>query len=322
MGNAAAVPPMTATPTRNAGALARRAGRVAGLLLGLAFALSSWAKAVDPRGFAEEIVRQGLLPDALAHPAALAVIVLEAALAAALILGLRQRPVLGVATALMAFFLGLAAWQLAFPPEDAASCGCFGNVVPQSPVQHVITNAVLFALALASWLGRGPVARARLRGMLAAAVALAALVFALAAPHLPIDGWPGVTLLREGVPLDALPIADAVPEAFEGTWLVLLIDRADEATRAAVPVINERLALVPGETGVVALAEENPELEGEFLWTAGPAFPVHSVPWSMIKPLYRSLPRAFVVRDGRVVRVWNGLPDGDELAALAEGRIP
>ena len=316
---------MTTTATDHAspstGRLPRLVGLAAGVLLGIAFAVSSWAKAVDPAGFAEEIARQGLLPGALAFPAGLAVIVLEAGLAAALIAGLRHRVVLATATLLMVFFLGLAAWQLVLPPEDAASCGCFGNLVQQSPLQHVIVNAVLLALAALAWVGRGTALPARGRWLLTVSVAAFALAFSLAAPRLPIDDWPGVTVLREGVPLEALPVADAIPEAFEGTWLVLLIDRADETTRAAVPSINE-LVFAGGAVGVVALAEENPELEGEFLWTVGPAFPVHGVPWNMLKPQYRSLPRAFLVRDGEVVRVWNRLPDADEMAALAEGREP
>ncbi len=317
--------PMTTTVTDHASSPTGRSlalvGTAAGVLLGIAFAVSSWAKAVDPHGFADEIARQGLLPGVLALPAGIAVIVVEAGLAAALIAGLRHRAVLAVATMLMVFFLGLAAWQLVLPPEEAASCGCFGNLVQQSPLQHVIVNALLLALALLAWLGRGASRPARGRWLLVAVVTGGALIFALAAPHLPIDGWPGVTLLREGVPLESLPVADAIPEAFEGAWLVLLIDRADEATRAAVPSINE-LVFAGSDVGIVALAEENPELESEFLWTVGPAFPVHGVPWNMLKPLYRTLPRTFLVRDGEVVRVWNRLPESGEIDALAEGREP
>lgn len=296
-------------------------GYAAGFLVGAALLVAAWSKAADPAGFAAQLVRDGMAPAWGGMALAVAVIALEWGLGVALVVGWRTRAVLALGSLLMAAFLGLALFELVFPPEDPSSCGCFGNFVQQDPVQHATTNGVLFALSLLAWLGRSTGTR-RWKAVASIAATLFGFVFALAAPTLPIDGWPGVTMLAPGTSLDDLPIVDALPEAASGTWLVLVLDRADPETQAAIPRINDELALGGGPTQVVGLAEDNAELATEFLFAAGPAFEIHGVSWGMLKPLYRQLPRAFVMRDGIVQRVWNGLPSDADLAALAEGRIP
>jgi len=299
------------------GTWGRLAGAGAAMALGLVLLLSAWTKAVDPAGFAAQIVREGLLPQALARPAALLTIAIEAALGAALAAGRRTRPVLALSTLLMIGFWGLAGWQFFFPPEDPSNCGCFGNLIQQTPGTHWAVNSLFLMLAGLAWIGSGTARRRRAAPVLGAAFAIAA-AFSLAAPKLPIDGWPGVTRLVPGAEVAELGLTDVIPELASGEALVLLIDRADEATRLAIPRVNELLALRGGPVRVFGLAEENEQLEAEFFWAAGPAFDVRGAPYGVIKPLYRRLPRSFLVRDGKVVRVWNEIPDEATLAALAE----
>ncbi|MDH3285208.1 MAG: hypothetical protein OEQ13_10740 [Acidobacteriota bacterium] len=297
-------------------------GTVAGIALGAVLLFSAYAKALDPKGFAAQIARDGMLDASLATPAALVVIALEAALGLALVLGLRHPLVLSLATAMMIAFVGLAAWQWAYPPADPSTCGCFGNFVEQTPAEHTGMNGLFVLLALAAWLGRPLFASRRWWLAVRLAGCAGAMGFSAAAPALPIDDWPGATRLKPGISVADLRVDEIVPELQDDTHLVLLIDRADEETRLDIARVNEHLALVGGPVNVFGLAEENEELEAQFFWTAAPAFDVRGAPYGLIKPLYRSLPRAFVVRDGVVVEVWNGIPGDEQLVALAEGRLP
>jgi hypothetical protein len=319
-------------------------GTLSGVVLGCVLLLSAYTKAADPGGFAEGIVRDGLLPEALSFPAALLVIAVEGALGVALVCAIRRPAVLFPSTLLMAGFLLLAGWQWAFPSEDASNCGCFGAAIQQTPAEHFAVNSYYFALACLAWLGRRrePTRSVRPWALVPAAAFVATLAFALLAPRLPLDGLWGVTTLREGFRLDEpqcppLPaelvmrhairvepclrtqLLEVIPELESGESVVLLIDRADEATRAEIARVNQALALSGGPVTVYGLAEENEELAMEFFWTAAPAFEVRGAPYGMLKPLYRSLPRTFAVRDGRVVKIWNGIPGEERLSELAKG---
>ena len=297
----------------------RLVGAPAGFLLGLVLLASAWTKGVDPEGFAEQIVRLGLLPAGFAYWGGLLVIGLEAALGVALLAGLRRRPILVAVTLMMAGFVGITAWEFFHPLEDYSSCGCFGNLVQRTPGQALAEDLGFLLLAALAWLGR-PTREFRRRWALVPAGFAAGVALALLAPSLPLDDL--ATRLRPGVTVASLRLDEIVPELQEGTHLVLLLDRADEATRAEIPRVNEHLALVGGPVDVFGVAEENEELEVEFLWTAGPAFDVRGAPWSMLKPLYRRLPRSFLVKDGVVVRVWNGIPPDEDLDRLAAGKVP
>jgi len=51
-----------------------------------------------------------------------------------------------------------------------------------------------------------------------------------------------------------------------------------------------------------------------FCFNYDPNFEVVAVPRNELKRLYRTLPRFFRIRDGRVVSVWNrDAPDAEEL---------
>jgi len=295
------------------------AGTVSAVLLGLVLIFSAWAKALDPEGFAQLIVERGLMPASLAFWAGVGMIAIEAALGIALVIGLRRPVVLVPAALMMLFFLGLSTWDYLYPAKEASSCGCFGNLIPSSPGQALVRDAVLFGLALLAFAGRPRQPAARWRFALAAAAAAAFGAFTLAAPSLPLDNL--ATRLKPGVTAASLRIDEIIPELQDGTRLVLLLDRADEATRAEIARVNEKLALARPDA-VFGLARPDDALANEFQWTAGPAFEVRDAPQSMLKPFYRRLPRAFLVDGGTIAKVWEGIPGDDVLVALAEGRTP
>ena len=295
------------------------AGTVSAVLLGLVLIFSAWAKALDPEGFGQLIVERGLMPASLAFWAGVGVIAFEAALGASLVANLRRPIVLVPAALMMLFFLVLSARDYVYPSQEASSCGCFGNLIPSSPGQALARDAVLFGLALLAFAGRSRQPAARWRFALSAAIAVAFGAFALAAPSLPLDNL--ATRLKPGVTAASLRIDEVIPELQDGTRLVLLLDRADETTRAEIARVNEKLALARPDA-VFGLARPDDALANEFQWTAGPAFEVRDAPQSMLKPFYRRLPRAFLVDGGTIAKVWEGIPGDDVLVALAEGRKP
>ncbi len=287
--------------------------------VGLAVVLgfSVWAKALDPAGFAEQMVRDFGFGTGLAWLTAIFVIGLEAAFAFGL-LGARRRLLLAGSTLLMIGFAGLAAFQYFFPPEDPSSCGCFGNLVLQSPLQHMIVNVLFCVLAGLSWLALD---RSRTfplwRWLVPGAGFVLGVALALAAPSLPVDHL--ATQLTPSREVADLRIDEIIPELQEGRHLVLLIDRADEQTCTDVGRVNELLAMVPGAaTAVWGLAEESPELESQFFWQCSPYFEVRGAPWGVLKPLYRTMPRSFLVEDGTITGVWNEVPSEAALTAFAD----
>src|SRR5262249_8754205 len=149
---------------------------------------------------------------------------------------------------------------------------------------------------------------------------VAGVALAIAAPTLPLDDH--ATALAPGVSVAATHLDEVIPDLRTGRHLVLLLDRADPATIAAVPQLGRTLHLPCGTTRVWGVADDDAKLAAAFLWSAGPAFEVRSAPRRMLRTLYRTLPRSALIDDGRVLRTWTGFPPDDTLAALARGESP
>jgi uncharacterized membrane protein YphA (DoxX/SURF4 family) len=310
-------------------------GTAAGVFLGAVLLVAAYAKALDPAAFARQIHLDGLDFALPAAAVALAAIGLEVGLGLALVLGLRRLWVLLPAVALVAFFLlltGRAYWQSAHGtlPEDAG-CGCFGNLVERSPAEAFWQDLALLAPALGlAFLGRGragngaddrgergdrgarPFPTGRTAIVLAATAA--AVLFAWKAPALPLDDLatrlsPGVRLadLCAGTGKERVCLSDVDAGLATGRCLAVIADLADPAFQKSVCALNAYAAAGQGPA-LRVLAASTPGEEQAFTWRFGPSFKVVEAPAALLRPLYRRLPRAFVVEDGRVVRTYAGLP--------------
>jgi uncharacterized membrane protein YphA (DoxX/SURF4 family) len=296
-------------------------GTFGGAFLGCVLLFAVWAKAIDPSAFADQIHTQGLdflLP---ARAVALIALALEAGLGLALLLGLRKRWVLVPATLLVAFFLFLTgrAWWLVAHGVAAAgeSCGCFGNLVQRTPGQAFWQDlALLVPALLLAWVGRErrPPAFPPGRTAVAALGALAAVVFAWKAPGLPLDDL--ATRLRPGVQAGKICAGEGaqqvcldglIPELRQGENLVVMAKLDDPALTGAVGALNA-YAGDPGHPTLWLLTSSTADQQRAFFWQWGPKFQIREAPPELLRPLYRRLPRAFEVRDGRVTRTFGGLP--------------
>jgi uncharacterized membrane protein YphA (DoxX/SURF4 family) len=293
-------------------------GTLGGVALGAVLLVAVYAKALDPAAFAGQIHAEGLDGFLPAPAMVLIALALEAGLGLALVLGVRRLWVLIPATLLVAFFLALTgrAWWLSahgLRPADT-SCGCFGNLVERTPAQAFVQDLLMLVPALLlAWIGRSREAsfpKGRTAAAVAAAIGVA--LFAWKAPALPLDDLatrlkPGTEIasICAGADRDRVCLPTLAPDLKQGEHLVVIADLADPATGQAVSALN-RL----GQSGadVRMLSASTPEQHQAFFWQWGPAFQVVEAPPGLLRPLYRTLPRSFRVRDGKVVETFAGLP--------------
>jgi uncharacterized membrane protein YphA (DoxX/SURF4 family) len=304
------------------------AGVVGGTLL-----VGAWGKILDPVSFAGSLRQEGLtgwldrfaVVPAIVPP--LVVVAIEVLLGALLVLGVRNRPVLTATALLVAFFLfltGRSYWRdvrgIAAP--ESASCGCFGNLLDRSPEEAFWQDAVLLVpgllLAMLALVQRQSQGR---RIALAVLATAAAVGFGWYAPRLPIDEL--ATRLRPGVQMSSmcagrgderLCMPTIVPELQRGRHVVVLIDVAAQEMDRDVERLN-RYWLDGGEPKLWVLAAGTPEQNQAFFWKYGPSFEIREVPPSLLRPLYRALPRSFLVSEGDVTETWSGLPPLESFAA-------
>lgn len=330
LARADAAPGVTSCPVTVVPAPARRpwlrwVGGLAGAGLGGVLLFAAATKAVDPALFAEGVRAEGLDLLLPAGTVAILAIALEVGLGTALLLGLRRPTVLVATSALVVFFLFLTgrayAAHLAGATPDPASCGCFGRFVERSPAQAFWQDvALLVPTAALAWVARprgGPTPWRRATA--AAGLAVGGAAFALAAPSLPLDDLAtrlaagdrmATTCVGEG---KRVCLRDVLPLTTEGRHVVVLADLDDPALGAAVPELNG-FALDVAATRLWVLTAADKDAVARFALLSGATFPVVSGPASLLRPLYRRLPRAFLVVDGVVRETWDGMPP---LAALS-----
>lgn len=318
-----------------------RIGFLGGALLGAVLLVAAYAKAIDPEAFAQQIRLEGLALFGSPFAWAVGMVAVEVGLGVALLLNLRRRSVLVSATLLVALFVFLTArtyWRVThggLSAAEAASCGCFGNLVERTPAEAFWQDVLMLVPAAAlAWIGRSAAARSsggapdrRRRAVRSAVAGLAAIsagVFAALAPGLPLDDL--ATRLKPGVKLagicagtgDARICLDTlVPGLATGSrWVVLADIRAAGFAALAAELNSYVQSRSEGSRPEVAvLADFSQEEQMELFWRLAPAFDLHEVPAAVLRPLYRQLPRTFFVEEGRVTRTHSGLPP--EIASAA-----
>lgn len=313
-----------------------RLGYLGGAVLGAVLLFAAYAKAIDPHAFAEQIRREGLAWFGSPFAWGVAVVALEVALGVALLLGARRRTVLLPSTFLVALFVFLTArtyWRVThgvLSEADAASCGCFGNLVERSPADAFWQDVLMLVPALAlAWVGRpraGSEGEKRSRSIRTGLALLAGIgggLVATFAPELPLDDL--ATRLRPGSQIseicagrdtERICLEHLVPGLKTGRHWVVLADVRDAGFPEVAAQLNRAVQEHPGGA-VEVLADFTQEEQMQLFWRLAPAFDLHEVPAAVLRPLYRRLPRTFVVEEGRVTRTYSGLP-----AELGSGAPP
>lgn len=328
----------------------RGLGFLGGFVLGAVLLVAGYAKLLDPMAFVEQIRFEGLDVLLSAEIVAFLALGLEAGLGLALVLGLRRLWVLVPTTLLVGFFLfltGRTYWlESQGLLEEGSSCGCFGNLVQRTPAEAFWQDLVLLGIPLLlAWVGRSSDHRMfpPIRTLLVGATTVAAVVFATQAPDLPLDDLatrlkPGVDVgnLCTGAEDNRVCMTLVIPELMEGRHVVVMADLGEENAEAPERVVAPDSGEAPDGASPRAVAEAvpdfndyalrgtgprlwvvgelTPERENQLYWQWGPAFELRAAPASLLRPLYRRLPRSFLVEDGEVVETFRGLPPLAELA--------
>jgi len=302
-------------------------GYLGALILGAVLVVGGLTKVVDPQAFAEQIRVEGLDFALPSDVVALIGLGLELGLGTALILGTRRLWILIPAGTLVVFFLvltGMSYWKFAHGiVDESTSCGCFGNLVDRTPAEAFWQDLLLMVPALlVAFLGRPRTAFPVNRVALTAAVTLGSVSFAWKAPELPLDDLatrlkPG-KLAQEicsGSEENRLCLTGLIPGLEEGNHIVILADLSSPEFGAAVEELNEYFSSGHGPT-LWVLSSSSPEEHRRFFWQWGPAFKILEAPRPLLRPLYRSLPRSFLLSNGTVIRTFSGLAPMESLAEV------
>ena len=284
---------------------------LARLSLGLIFVAAGVLKSLDVAEFARQTAEYGVVSPATASLLAPLLIAFETTLGVALLIGWRPRLAAALTGALLVFFISLEAWGISHGRTEA--CGCFGAYVKRTPQQVIYEDLAFLGLALivVFALGAWQASRRALAAGLTAAAAVVMLGFAVASPRLPID--PLVTSLKQGRSATDLGIASRLPQEGPGGTLVAILDVTDPVSKDAATSLNA-LADAGGPVSVVALTPSSEQEQAAFMWEATPSFEVVTADRGLLKPLYRRLPIYFLVRSGKVERIFPGpRPPGSDL---------
>ena len=290
------------------------------------------AKVCDPEAFAEAIEVEKLdftFPLVGWHfdPFSMAIfaIGLEAAVGFALLLGMRRLWVLIPASALVLFFMFLTGRAylayLGGADPGIASCGCFGNLADHTPTEAFWRDvALLIPASILMWLGRPKGAFPWRRTLVVVPLVIASVVFAIKAPGLPLDD--AATRLHVGLDLKELCAGEGedrfcllgpegAPEMEQGPYVVVIANLDDTFADLVKERLDELLEWQGREVymPIYVLHSGKKGEEQAFAFRSGmPPLEYRPVPQALVRPLYRTLPRTFVVEDGRVTRTFSGFP--------------
>ncbi len=286
-------------------AIARALPRIA---LGLVLLVAGLLKGADPVEFIRQIAAYEIVSGPLATALAYLLIPAEVALGVALIVGFRARLSAAAGSLLMLGFMAATAY--AWSRGKGEGCGCFGSLVSRTPGEVLLEDTGFLALGVMAFFlarkeGRDPLGR----GIAVAGSLIGAVVLSFTAYALPLD--PLVTDLRIGRSVEALPLRDSPVDLATGDHLVALLDLDSPDAGAVVERLN-RCAAVPGAPAVIAFYGGEVDEKVVFCFNYGPDFEVVPGIRADLKRLYRTLPRFFRVRGGKVVRIWDEGPPGAE----------
>ncbi|MDH7514725.1 MAG: hypothetical protein QHI48_02460 [Bacteroidota bacterium] len=286
----------------------RMTARALQIIVAVVFLVAAVLKAFDPLAFAEQIRMYQVTPS-LAGLAAWVFIILEVMIAAALALNFLPRLTGILAVLLLVFFIGVTVYgELNLNLEG---CGCFGTNIHRSFEQVIIEDVLMMAAVIFStmvlW---GRRSRGTLwKGIIVVGFGGLAALTAATAYRLPVDSL--VTELRVGKTIASWPVEGLSRNLYRGVHLVFLFSAKSPTIQSDVTMMNTAAQQneIPSTIGLVV---ENTAAASEVMFRYGCAFPVAAIEPRFARTLYRTLPRAFVLRDGRIEVVWLKIPTPGE----------
>ena len=280
------------------------------LLVACVFFLAAAMKALDPASFAEQIARYNIFPE-LAGIAAWTLIVVEVLLATGLVVNLLPRVVPFLMIALLVFFIGITWYGMSVGLGD--DCGCFGNLVHRGPEQVIVEDALMAAGLLFSVvvLWKKPGTTLLWRAVVTFAMGVLALLVTAYSASIPADNL--VTSLRPGAHFDVWPVDGLYGVNLnKGMHVVFLFSVESDDLQSDINRMN-MIAQHDEVQSVTGLIIDGTQHLTALMFEYAAAFPVAAIEPRFARPLYRSLPRAFILEDGFVAATWSELPDAADV---------
>jgi hypothetical protein len=314
--------PMPPPPGRRARVM-RWLGTAGAAFFGMILLVGAYGKGIDPVSH-EELIHEYRLdfwvPASVLTYAALAA---EVGLGLALVLGVRRLWVLLPSVALLGLFLFLTGreyYDVAVNGADASkSCGCFGRLVDHTPAEAFWRDVLTMVPSLTlAFFGRVPGAFPWKRTIAVGALTGGALVFNSMAADLPLDAL--ATNLKPGVKVadlcfgrgdKKLCLPGVLVDVESGKHYVVLARLDDPAFVEKVPALSDAFMNGPIDRGTTlrVLTPATPEeIQGFDMLHGAPNDMIVHAPTELLRPLYRRLPRSFLVVDGVVTETYSGFP--------------
>ena len=292
----------------------RSIARILEILVAIVFLTAALMKALDPQAFIEQIGEYGIFPQ-LSHIAAWSMITIECMLAAGLIFNLAPRVVPILTTLMLLFFIGITIYGMSIGLGE--NCGCFGNLYHRGPEMVIVEDALMIvALLFATvvlWNHR--VEGTAWRLAVTAGVGAVAAALIATSPFLPADDL--VTQLSPGSHFTTWPVDGLYGKDLNsGTHLVFLFTVDDPRIAVHVSEMNE-IAQQEDVSSAVGLIIDGTQHLTTLMFEYAASFPVAAIEPRFARPLYRTLPRTFLLHDGTVTNTWPALPSpGDVVKAI------
>jgi hypothetical protein len=277
------------------------------LFVGAVFLLAAAAKAADPKGFARQLKKYGLLPRPLLVPLALGFTALQFGLGTALLLRVEWRWLVPAAALLLLLLAVLTLWGIV--TKRIEDCGCYNGLLAITAWQSLMLDGIYLGLLALAW-SFGEVAGAlapwKLYGVLAAAAlggvgAFASLSYSTRHHRPPFNLSP----LKVGRRWNPLWLGNSIDLSIgSGTTIVVFLSSECPQCHRWVQLLNlaHRLAELPTVAGVV---EHRPGAEQPK--SKPPGFPTVKVePRVMSRLLRGATPTALVLEEGVVRDKWVG----------------
>jgi len=295
--------------------------RVLSGALGVILLTAAVLKAADMALFVRQMGAYGIVSQhTLLVLSAWGVIALECALGVGLVVAYRPRFILTLTAMLFLTFMGATTW--AWLRGSADQCGCFGDWLNHSPGEAALGNLILLAGTLLAWVWSTDAKTPRARGR-AWATGMACLI-GVALPV--VFGFPISTVMQSPPKkvrgeLGRLEFQGGdVIDLNQGDHLVIVMGTDCAHCQEAVPSLN-MLTEVSDLPPLVAVCHNSAPEREQFIDVFQPFFQVSQISendfWRLLAD--GDMPRTILVRDGRMIQVWDQIiPDEDAVrAALA-----
>ncbi len=281
------------------------------IIVGIVFIVASILKAFHPVGFAGQITDYHVLPASTSMYVAWFFIVAEFVLAVALIVNLKSKISIPLMMLVLLAFMSLTVYTMM--KGINTNCGCFGNVVHRTPDQVILEDSLMFVALLFSFIiMRSDKQEKGFSGKLISVGLSFMLIVGITAFHnaLPVDSI--VTELKEGKQFASWPTENLFMDLNKEQRVVFLFSTSGAGIDKIIPTMNA-IAQTEKMPSTIGLITDGTQQLSTLVFQYGVAFPVGALEPRFAKSLYRTLPRTFILDNGVVKKVWNGVPQPDEV---------